>query len=824
MKKGVIFIENDKQITLSIVKSRFDEKCTVSTMMLSEFYSRLATPVRSTETLAQYLSAPKSKRDNLKDVGGFIGGKMFNGIRKAGYVEFRDLITLDMDSIPAGQTDTAVNKLLSLGISVCVYSTRKHRPDAPRLRAVLPLNRSVTADEYEPVARKVAQIIAPDMLCYDRTTFDVSRIMYWPSVSSDSQYVYKWGDGGFIDVDAILKMYCDWRNFSEWPKCPTEDISHAPASKQEDPLAKKGIVGAFCRVYSIKEAIDKFIPGVYVPAGENRYTYSRGSTTGGAIVYDNKYLYSHHATDPACDTLCNAFDLIRIHLYGQLDESAKEGTPTHKLPSFAKMKELAIADATVNMQMRTEKAAEVYEDFAEVGAVAQDPDSSVKPTTAADNIKAVTAWMAMLKVDGNNTYVKSYENVLIALENDPQLKGRFYMNTFTKRPMAIAPLPWGNRKVENTAFEWTDADDDGLLIYIEKLIGIRTKTLVTSALNECWAQHPFHPVKDYLSRLNWDGIPRLESVFQTYLGAEDNAYVRAVTKMIFVAAVTRIYFPGTKFDTAVVFVGPQGLGKTAFISTMAKCSEWYTDNIQTLDRSAIENIQGTWLVELGELAALKKNEIEEIKSFMSRQADRARLSYGKYAVTLPRTCVFFGTTNTYSFLKDSTGDRRFYPVDVGVVPQQKSVMYDLPNEVDQIWAEALYYYKLKTPIILSPEMLTYAKNIQEDHYERSEKQGLIEDFLSKPVPVDWDEYSLDRRLLFYADTATKHDNLVPRTRVCAMEIWCECLGGKKEFFKSSTAWEINAILRKIPGWISVNVPRKFPLYGSQRGFRRDDST
>ncbi|MGN1105461.1 MAG: VapE domain-containing protein, partial [Huintestinicola sp.] len=467
---------------------------------------------------------------------------------------------------------------------------------------------------------------------------------------------------------------------------------------------------------------------------------------------------------------------------------------------------------------------EVYEDFADVGTVAQSEDPSIKPTTPADNIKAVTAWMAMLKVDGNNAYVKSYENVLIALENDPQLKGRFYMNTFTKRPMAIAPLPWGNRKAETAPFEWTDADDDGLLIYIEKLLGIRTKTIVTSALNECWAQHPFHPVIDYLSHLKWDGIPRLEFLFQTYLGAEDNAYVRALSKMSFVAAITRIFSPGTKFDTAVVFVGPQGLGKTTFIRTMAKFPEWYTDNIQTLDRSAIENIQGTWLVELGELSALKKNEVEEIKSFMSRQVDRARLSYGKYAVSLPRTCIFFGTTNTYSFLKDSTGERRFYPVDVGVVPPSKSVIYDLPNEVDQLWAEALYFYNLRTPLILSPELLTYAKTVQEDHYERSEKQGLIEEFLSKPVPVDWDSYTLDQRLLFYADTTTKHDNLVERTKVCAMEIWCECFGGKKEYYKSSTGWELNAILRKIPGWVPVNAPRKFPIYGSQRGFRRDDST
>ncbi len=817
-KEGGNFINNDRQITLSTVKSRFDEKCTIQTMLVSEFYAKLSAPIKTQETREQYLKMTKSARDNLKDVGGFIGGKMFNGIRKAGYVEYRDVVSLDMDSIPAGQTEAIVNKLYALGVTFCVYSTKNHSPEAPRLRVVLPLDRSVTADEYEPIARKMAHIIQPEMTWYDRTTFDVSRIMYWPSICCDSQYVYNWADNPFASADGLLGMYTDWRSFADWPRCPSEDITHAPNTRQADPLEKKGAVGAFCKIYSIQSAIAKFLPDTYIPASDGRYTYAKGSTTGGAVVYDNKFLYSHHATDPACGTLCNAFDLVRIHLFGKEDEAAKAGTPTNRMPSYQKMQEFALADDDVNMQIRVERAAGIYEDFADI--------TSGESSEPKENLKELTAWLKKLKVDGNGAYVKSIENVSIALENDPQLKDRIYMNTFTQRPIAVAPLPWAPHisVTANTTFEWTDTDDSGLLAYLEKLIGVKSKQTVTTALDQCRAAHPFHPVKSYLSGLTWDGIPRIETMFQTYLGAADTAYVRAVAKMALVAAITRIYYPGIKFDSTIVFVGQQGIGKSTFISALAKYSEWYTDDIKAFDKTAIENIQGVWIAELAELSAMKHSELETAKAFLTRQNDRTRLAYAKYSVSLPRTCIFFGTTNTHDFLRDSTGDRRFLPIDINVVPPQKSAFYDLPKEVDQIWAEALYYYNEgKTRLTLSDDILAYAKAEQEAHFDRSENQGLVEAFLEKYIPQDWDTYSLDQRILYYADTATKRTDLVPRKTVCALEIWCECLGGRKENFQKSTSREINDILRRIPGWRQQNSPRTHSIYGNQRGFMRDDN-
>lgn len=830
---------NDRKIYMSTVKTRYDTICTVTEITVSELYRRLSYFECGTETHAQFMAAKKSVQDKLKDVGAFIGGKLLNGVRKAGHVEFRDLITLDLDNIPSGQTDTVLAKLKTLGISMCAYSTRKHSPEAPRLRVVIPLARSVTADEYEPIARLMAYIICPDMTWFDRTTFDTNRIMYWPSRSSDSQYVYDWTGGGFLDADGMLAWYqenhLDWRDFNCWIRCPTEDVTHAPATKQEDPLEKKGVVGTFCRVYSIVDVLDKFLPGVYVPTSTpDRYTYAQGSTTGGAIVYENKFLYSHHATDPACDTLCNAFDLVRIHLFGNMDDQAKPGTPTNKLPSYTRMKEFANADGVVQDCIRKEKYKELREDFGDVAyngsivPVGNGDDTSGRNSNGdpgTDDIGRMSEWLKLLKTDGNNAYVKSYENVLIALENDPLLMRRVYMNTFTGRAVGVEPLPWGKHKsaTDNASFDWTDADDAGLQLYVERLLGVRTKSLVLTALEECRALHQYHPVQNYFQSLIWDGVPRLETVFSDYLGAEDNPYTRALAKMTFVAAVTRIFFPGTKFDTAVVFVGKQGLGKSSFLSIMAKDPDWYTDNIKTLDRSAVENIQGTLIVELSELAALKRNEIEEVKAFLSRTKDRARMAYARNVSVLPRTCILFGTTNTHNFLKDVTGDRRFYPVDVGVIPIKKNVFYHLPAEVDQIWAEAIHYQREgKTALILPSGIMPYAIAEQEKHFDRSDKQGLIENFLNKPVPPDWDIYTLDQRLLFYTDTANPRDDLVPRTKVCAMEIYCECLNGTKERFRNSDGIEIKGILRRLKGWAEMDTARVFPIYGSQKGFVRID--
>ena len=288
--------------------------------MVSELWRKLQIPVRGTETLAAYMGLSKSQQDELKDVGGYVGGALKGPRRKANNVTGRDIVTLDLDNIPPGQRDEVLRRVDSLGCGYCVYSTRKHQPAAPRLRVLLPTDRTVSAEEYEPIARKIASYIGMEYA--DPTTYEPSRLMYWPSCCADAEYVYATADKPFLAADGILDQYADWRDMTQWPCLPGQKQITKLAVKQGDPEAKQGVVGAFCRVYDINRAMTELIPGVYAAVDNmpGRYTYIEGSTAGGAVLYDNgKFLYSHHATDPCSGKLVNAFDLERLHKYGDTD-------------------------------------------------------------------------------------------------------------------------------------------------------------------------------------------------------------------------------------------------------------------------------------------------------------------------------------------------------------------------------------------------------------------------------------------------------------------------------------------------------------------------
>lgn len=278
---------NDRQITITTGSSRRAVQWTPQLMRLSEFYERLGLPARSEETLAEYLNLPKGQQDEMKDVGGFVAGTLNGPRRKANAVTGRDLITLDLDNIPAGGTDDVLRRLEALNCGYCVYSTRKHMPAAPRLRVLLPLSRTCSADEYEPCARRMADLIGMELA--DQTTFEACRLMYWPSCSSDSQYVFHYTDREMLSVDWLLSTYEDWHDITSWPALPGAAALARPAAKQGDPLTKSGVVGAFCRVYDIEAAMQEFLPNVYTPVDSmpGRFTFLGGSTTGGAVLYDN---------------------------------------------------------------------------------------------------------------------------------------------------------------------------------------------------------------------------------------------------------------------------------------------------------------------------------------------------------------------------------------------------------------------------------------------------------------------------------------------------------------------------------------------------------
>lgn len=328
-----------------------------------------------TETHAGYIALPKAQQADLKDVGGFVGGTLRNGSRKRGCCTGRSLITLDMDNCAPGSTEDWVAAIKSIG-TAAVYSTRKHDPEHPRLRAIFPTDRVMQPEEYQPCARMLAQTLDATMAVFDSTTFEAERLMYWPSRSADSDWVCEaTEDGSRICVDDLLWLYPDWHDARSWPACPAEQQVKLPGGKQADPTAKPGIVGAFCRTYDIRQAIEKFLPGVYVDAGAGRLTYAAGSTTAGAVLYDNDtFIYSHHSTDPAGGKLLNAWDLVRIHKFGDLDADAAPGTPTASLPSWHQMRALAEADGPTSALLRQEAVDHAMEGFEPLPEEDTDPD------------------------------------------------------------------------------------------------------------------------------------------------------------------------------------------------------------------------------------------------------------------------------------------------------------------------------------------------------------------------------------------------------------------------------------------------------------------
>lgn len=806
-----MILKNDRQLTISIGASRKDTSWKPQSITIGELWERLRTPVKGVETLTQYLALKKSQQDDLKDVGGFVAGTLNGGRRKADAVTGRDIVTLDFDTIPAYGTDGIIQAVENMNCGYCIYSTRKHMQTAPRLRILIPLDRTVTADEYEPIARHIAAQIGIQMA--DPTTFQASRLMYWPSCSADGEYIFKYKDAPLIMADLVLDAYDDWHDFSSWPQVPGAVSYQKLAMKQGDPLKKPGIVGAFCRMCAehggIPYAMEQFLPGIYEPVdnSQDRYTYLGGSTTGGAVIYDHgKFLFSHHATDPCSGKLVNAFDLVRLHKFGDKDDAAAPNTPNNRLPSYTAMCEFAGQNEEAKAILLKERHEEAVKDFENVGLA-----------NGSDSVN----WMQKLQVNTQTgAIITTIDNIKIILDNDPLLKGKFALNEFSGRGEVLGKLPWNSREDRRL---WTDTDNNGLYWYLQKAYRIKGRADIDAALDLHAKDNSFNDVQKYLNGLTWDGVPRLDTLFIDYLGAEDSSYTRAVCRKAFVAAVARAMVPGCKYDNMLILCGPQGIGKSTILDKMSR--GWFNDSIRTFEgKDASELLAGVWLVEVAELDAFRKTDVSRIKQFLSLRADRYRAAYGRQVNEFQRRCVFFGTCNQMDFLQDTTGNRRFWPVDVGIQPHEKTVWKDLtPEVIDQLWAEAKTRWQLGEQLYLSAELESAAQEQQEAHREVSTREGMIREFVSRQIPDDWLSWRLDNRRDFWANNATGDYKMVERNRICALEVWCELFNGNPRDLGSGNrdSREINEILINISGWKRSKSPKECGVpYGKQRCFER----
>ena len=787
---------NDGQLDIATGLSASTKTWKNEKMQWSELVEKLSHPTVTPETYKQFMSAGKTEQSKIKDVGGFVGGFLNNGKRDKSSVLYRQVLTLDIDF---SQTDFWWDFTILYGCAAVIHSTHKSSKTNPRHRLIIPLDREVSHEEYQAISRKVAGDLNIEL--FDQSTFDVNRLMFWPSVSNDAEYYFEYQDGPWLSADYVLSLYNNWHDVTEWPAASTHvDAIQSQLSKQEDPAEKSGIVGVFCRAYTIQEAIDTFLPDVYIDAGEGRYTYAMGSTAAGVIVYDDKFAYSHHGTDPAGGRLCNAFDLVRIHRFGHLDNGKEKADVDKK--SYKAMLDFAAKDGGTKKQIANEKFAEARVDFAEGVEIEEEYDNS---------------WVEQLEANKNGDYNNSANNINLIIQNDQFLRNAFRLNVFDNKRYVVKNMPW--RLVPTSGDTFRDVDYAGIRNYIECVYGIAANMKVDDALSLEFERKNFHPIQDYVKSIEWDGVPRIDTLLIDYFGADDNAYTRSAIRKMLCAAVARIFEPGIKFDLVLILSGPQGTYKSTFIKKLGM--EWFSDTFTTVQgKEAFEQIQGAWIIEIAELAGLRKAEVETIKHFVSKRDDSFRPAYGRVVETYKRQCVFFGTTNSKDFLRDATGNRRFLPVDVHAEQATKSVMIDLTQlEVDQIWAEAYKLYKDGEALYLDGEEENLARAEQVSHAEVDERLGLIEEYLNKLYPPNWNEMDLYDRKHWLDDPLSKNGSEV-KEYTCVAEIWCECLGKDKNDMSRYNTRDLNDILKTISGWDFSSSTRNFPIYGKQKYYKR----
>lgn len=761
-------VKHDRLLAIAVGNSRKTKTWKNKKVMWSELLDKLGTVTRTAETQAEYFAMGRERQSDIKDVGGFVGGYCENGNRTA--VKLRSVLCLDADFATSSLWE---DWGMLYGSAAAVYSTHKHKPDAQRLRLVVPLARDVDPDEYGAVGRRIAADLGIDQ--FDDTSFEPQRLMYWPSASSDGEYIFAYHDGPLVDPDAVLSTYQDWRDVSCWPMSSrVSEIVKKAADKQQDPTTKKGLIGAFCRAYPIREAIAAFVPD-YAPCDDpGRYTYTKGSTAAGVIIYDDNFSYSHHATDPASGQLCNSWDLVRLHKYAELDADCDPKAPPASRPSYKAMTALAAADPLVVSQSVSDRLAEAGDDYAQ-------------PVEAPDD------WKKLLRLTDKGMVAQTIENVVVILGHDPRLSGCLGVNEMTHDIVAVKSLPW--RKVDGES-QWSDADDSELRFYLEKLYGLSGKDKIFDAVNVAAQKNAFHPVRDYLNSCTWDGTKRLETVFIDYLGAEDNIYTRTVTRKALVAAVARIFRPGCKFDYMLTIRGRQGLGKSAIIAKLA--GEWFSDSFTTLQgKEAYEQVQGVWIMEIGELAGLRKAEAETIKLYITKQTDRFRPAYGRRMQSFPRQCIFIGTTNETQFLRDTTGNRRFWILDTPEQPEHDMWTELTPETISQIWAEAVAAFREGERLYLPKDVEAMARDVQSAFEEENPRAGIVAAYLDRKLPVDWEMMDIYQRRQWLEGTA---EGTEIRRTACSLEIWVEALGGSPEKFDRYAGKEIRDIMEGLPDW------------------------
>lgn len=768
--------------------SRQALKWSNKTISFENLKERLKHTLRTPESAEEYAKMSKADRDQAKDHGGFVAGVLIGGRRKVDTVESRSMVSLDGDRIDVAFLDGFEEHM---PYAAALYTTHSSTEEKPRVRIIIPMTRDTSPEEFAAVSRYLAQMLGIDY--FDECSYLPNQLMYWPSTPANGSFVYKETEGPWLNPDDILTAHPEWTDPTRLPTSSRESQAAVTAGKkQQDPLTKDGVVGLFNRVYyPIQNALETFLGDVYEPtASDQRWHLIESSSMAGVEIKEDKFVYSHHAKDPAYLKLCNAFDIVRIHRFGDLDDKA----------SFKEMRKFAMSLDEVKMRAAEERLQEAGADF-------EDP---------ADD----DSWKARLVYEPRTLKLEnSLHNIQLILENDPLLRDIVF-NQLADGMEITGQVPW-----KHPAKFWRDQDDAQLISYVDSHYGSFSARNYEIAVTKVTDDRSYHPIREMFEALPpWDGVHRVDTLLIDYLGAQDNSYVRAVTRKALCAAYDRVFNPGIKYDYMIVLNGDQGIGKSTLIAKLGM--EWFSDSLSLSDmndKTAAEKLQGYWILEIGELAGMKKADIDKVKAFVSRQDDKYRASFGRRVTPHLRQCIFFGTTNTENgYLRDITGNRRFW--NVKVTGNGKYQPWDLDAEtIQMIWAEAMVLAKAGEPLYLPPELEAMAKEEQVLAMEHDEREGVVAEYLDTLLPENWDELNVYQRREFIRDTEdpTRPRGTVRREAVSNIEIWCECFGKNKEDLRPQDSYNISAIMVRMRGWQKTADRPYLPIYGRQRVYVRD---
>jgi hypothetical protein len=576
---------------------------------------------------------------------------------------------LDLDHLTELDVRAVFTRLAEGGLAFLAYTSHNHKPGSPRWRVVGPLSREVGAKEWPSVWRAFVERYAPSA---DAQCKDPSRAYYLPKASA--QWV-DMSDGEPLDVDALIGSR------------GAEPVSAARRVDLNAPEVVRGKDGSYERC----------------PPGTNPITHAErlAQTMPPAISGQGGHL-----------ALLSVARAIRWGL--DLDENQCR---------------LILRDV---YNARCEPPWSDTELDHKVDAAGQENGA---PFARGALLPPRPVDYGPMLICGDRGAKAIAANVATVLSFDPDWDGVLGFDTFKGRThcLRVAPMREQDTPTDPAATigEWTEPHTTRLRTWFSEQphLGFEpSKDAANAAIDLVARRNEFHPVRDYLNGLRWDGVARIDRWLIDYVGAtaQPERYITAIGPKFLISAVARVMAPGSKVDTIPIFEGPQGKLKSSMLRALAVNPEWFTDSQIEMDsKDGPQNIVGVWIVELGELHALNRSEMTAVKAFASRAVDRYRPSYGTRAADFPRQCVFAGTTNEDKYLSDTTGNRRFWPVACGEIK-----LAELAKDRDQLWAEALVRYRAGAQWWLTGEEQAAAAEQQTEREAADTWEERIEHFAS----------------------------------------------------------------------------------------------